>query len=327
MSPAEQVPPLQHPPLHAVVPAPHALPHWFVDLLHAWPALLPLAAGQSVAELHPQAPLTQLEPAPFPEHVAHVPDVPHAAGLLAPLTHALPEQQKPPLHVPLPAAPHADVHAPPMQVGVPAPHTAHARPLVPHAPLPLPATHVPALQHPSPQGCDASQPAAMMHAPLMHVMGSGQSLSLVQPHTPVVRHACPTVLSVQSTQNVPSPPQAVGSVPGWHNPFVDAEQHPIVHVCDALQANPPWSTGASTEVSVPGLSWLASAEPPDPSLRVSPPTSGEETVASDRLPPPSSGAGGTSCTPTIASQADVDTTSSAVTTPKMRVDAPTVSPR
>ncbi len=42
MSPAEHVPLLQHPPLHALsFAAPHALPHWFVVLLHAWPAVLP----------------------------------------------------------------------------------------------------------------------------------------------------------------------------------------------------------------------------------------------------------------------------------------------
>jgi hypothetical protein len=44
----------QHPPLHAVsfVP-PHAAAHWCVIVLQAWPAVVPFAARQSVAELHP----------------------------------------------------------------------------------------------------------------------------------------------------------------------------------------------------------------------------------------------------------------------------------
>ncbi len=64
------------------------------------------------------------------------------------MTHAPPEQQKPPLQAPLAPDPQATVHAPAAHVGVPAPHGAHAMPFVPHAPFCVPATQAPALQQP-----------------------------------------------------------------------------------------------------------------------------------------------------------------------------------
>jgi len=148
--PAAHTPALQQPPLQMVAFGPwHALPHVWALVLHACPAVVPFAAGQSVCDSHPQVSVgaSQIAP-PALLQTAHVPDPPHAAGSV-PATQALPEQQKPPLHVPSLPAPQADVHAPAtLHVGVPPAQGPHVAPPVPHAPFVVPEAQLPALQHP-----------------------------------------------------------------------------------------------------------------------------------------------------------------------------------
>jgi hypothetical protein len=148
--PAAHTPALQHPPLQMVAFGPwHALPHVWELVLHACPAVVPFAAGQSVCEPHPQVSVAASHTAPPALlQTAHVPDPPHAAGSV-PATQAPPEQQKPPLHVPSLPAPQADVHDPATpHVGAPAAHGVQAVPPVPHAPFVVPDVQLPALQHP-----------------------------------------------------------------------------------------------------------------------------------------------------------------------------------
>jgi hypothetical protein len=90
---------------------------------------------------------SHLEPFEPPVQTAQVPEPPHASGWV-PATHTLLEQQNPLVHVPSLDPPHADVQAPALHVGVPAPQGAQACPLPPHAPFAVPAAHVPALQQP-----------------------------------------------------------------------------------------------------------------------------------------------------------------------------------
>jgi hypothetical protein len=68
-----------------------------------------------------------------PVHAVQAPDSPHVSFDEA--TQLPFEQQKPPLHAPFPAAPHAATHAPALHVGVPFAHATHAPPPVPHASL------------------------------------------------------------------------------------------------------------------------------------------------------------------------------------------------
>ena len=181
--PGAQSPALQHPPLHAVwlVPS-QPLPHVCVLVLQASPAFVPLAAAQSVWASHPQVSVadSHFVPPALPTQLAHVPDPPHASGCV-PATQAPAEQQNPALQAPSPVTPHPDVHTPPAQVGVPAPQVAHARPVAPHWPFPVPATHAPRLsQHPPLQGWVASHaPAQTCVAP--HASPAGQSVEVLQP--------------------------------------------------------------------------------------------------------------------------------------------------
>jgi hypothetical protein len=126
-------------------------------------------------------------PIPLPRQFAHVPDPPHAE-VCVPETQALPEQQNPALQLPAPLAPHAEVHTPPVHVGVPAAQIAQPRPPAPHAPLPVPATHVPALpQHPPLHGWVASH-ALTQTCAAPQAWSAGQSVAVLQPQDEPFSH-------------------------------------------------------------------------------------------------------------------------------------------
>ncbi len=164
-----QQPPAQDDPVHAHDPATHAcpdehvlharppLPHapaaapvWHmpvasqqpvgqVVLLHAphvWLVVLHVRpAGQSVPALQPHTPpARQRCPVRLVVQFAHTPPgAPHAAGVVP--DAQLPDAQQPVVHVPLPAPPHAVVHAPAEHVGLRPVHAAHDAPPVPHVAL------------------------------------------------------------------------------------------------------------------------------------------------------------------------------------------------
>jgi hypothetical protein len=69
----------------------------------------------------------------------------------APSVHEPPLQQYPPLQVPLPKPPHAEVQLPPLHVGVAFAQATQAPPPAPHRPFAVPAWQVllRPLQHPS----------------------------------------------------------------------------------------------------------------------------------------------------------------------------------
>ena len=238
-APATQLPPLQHPPLHSVWFVPrHALPHVCVLVLQASPGVLPLAAGQSDCELQPHVSVVGSHTAPLklPTQLMHVPDAPHV-GACVPAMQAAPEQQKPPLHVPSPPAPHADVHPPPAQVGVPAPQTAHVCPAAPQAPFVPPAMQVPPWQQPPLHRWVASQ-VLEQTCVLPQASCAGQSAELLQPQNAPLSHTWPFAEVVQ-LEHVPPPPHAPGAAPVAHVP-VDEQQpplHPVVpvlHVAEQL---------------------------------------------------------------------------------------------
>jgi hypothetical protein len=154
-----------------------------------------LAAGQSAAALHPQVSVPGSHCAPFAVvHTAQLPEPPHAAGIV-PATQALPEQQNPPLHEPLPVAPQADVQMPAVHVGVPAAHgAAQAWPFSPHARFPVPDTQIPASQQP-PLHCVSLVPRqafvqrwvlVLQAWPPAVAVAAAQSLCELHPHMSVV---------------------------------------------------------------------------------------------------------------------------------------------
>jgi hypothetical protein len=225
-APEAHVPALQQPPLQAVSFVPrHALPHALVLVLHAWPAFVPLAARQSACELHPHVSVVGSHCAPLAVvQTAQMPDPPHAGGRV-PATHVFPEQQKPPLHVPSPATPQADVHPPEEHVGVPAPQGAQVMPLFPQAPFAVPAAQLPPLQqpplhavslvprHPVPQTCVL----VLQASPALFPVAAGQSDDALHPHVSVVGSHC-APLAVVHTAQVPAPPHADGRFPATHAP-------------------------------------------------------------------------------------------------------------
>jgi hypothetical protein len=168
------------------------------------------------------------------EHTAHVPVPPHAPGAV-PLMQALPEQQNPPLHVPSPPAPHAEVHAPAVHVGVPAPQTAQAAPFEPQAPFATPETHVPAVpQQPVLHAFPGPQLLEQRCDVVLQVSSAGQSVTALQPQVPPVSQTWPLAELVQSEQATPPVPHALAAAPPTHAP---PEQHPPLHpVVPLLQA-------------------------------------------------------------------------------------------
>jgi len=262
-SPAAHVPLLQQPPLHCVFVPRHSVSHWCVIGLHACPAVAPLAAAQSVCELHPHVSVEGSHTAPFTaaEQTAQIPEPPHAPGVV-PLTQVAPEQQNPAAHAPSPATPHAAVHEPETQVGVPAVQTAHACPFDPHVPLPVPASHVPELQHPPLHAVWLGPSHELVHvcALVSHALPGGQSEAASHPHVSVDgSHFEPPGLPGQIAQ-VPEPPHAPSCVPPTHAP--DEQQNPPVHV-PLLPAPQAAAHAPDTHVGVPAAH-VAHMAPPVP---------------------------------------------------------------
>jgi hypothetical protein len=92
VAPAPHVPLSQQPPLHAWL-AEHVVVHACVLPSHAW------SLGQSVAALHPHAPVARhAEPDEFEAQLTHMPPVAPHAVCAVPAAH-VPLSQQPPLHV------------------------------------------------------------------------------------------------------------------------------------------------------------------------------------------------------------------------------------
>lgn len=228
----------QHPPLHAVSPAPHAVPHTCVVVLQALPA------PQSVASVQPHVPFaSQADPLALPTQLVQLPLIPQAPGAV-PAAHVVPLQQ-PTLHAVSPATPHAVPHVcvavlqalPAGQsvatlqphVGVPAvSHTcpvaltvqfAHD-PAAPHAPGAVPATHCEPLQQPLLHAVCVAPPHAVLHVcvVVLHELPLGQSADALHPHASVdAMQTEPAAFPAQVTQ-APDPPHEVLLVPGRHDP-------------------------------------------------------------------------------------------------------------
>jgi hypothetical protein len=112
-----------------------------------------LAAGHSEAleiQPHPDpnpVPTRQVRPEELCVQSAQTPEAPHVVEAF-PGTQVPLEQQLPPAHVPSPAAPHVDVHAPCSHVGVALVQARQAPPDSPQAALETPLTQLVPLQHP-----------------------------------------------------------------------------------------------------------------------------------------------------------------------------------
>jgi hypothetical protein len=106
----------------------------------------------TASQPHVSVPGSHFSPLALPVQTAHVPEPPHAPAVF-PVTQVAPEQQEPASHAPLPAAPHAEVQAPAVHVGVAPPHPLQARPFVPQAPFAVPAAQLPPLQQPPLHAC------------------------------------------------------------------------------------------------------------------------------------------------------------------------------
>ena len=255
--PAAHVPPLQHPPLHCVFVPRHSVSHWCVIGLHACPAVAPLAAAQSVCELHPHVSVEGSHTAPFTPaaQTAQIPEPPHAPGVV-PLTQLAPEQQNPPVHAPSEPAPHAAVHPPEAHVGVPAVQRAHACPFEPHVVLPVPGSQVPELQHPPLHAVWLAPSHELVHVcalvshalPAAPPFSAGQSEAASHPHVSVDgSHFEPPGLPVQTAQ-APEPPHAPSCVPLTHAP--DEQQNPPAHA-PSLPAPQAAVHAPDTQVGVP----------------------------------------------------------------------------
>ncbi len=113
-------------------------------------------------------------------------------------------------------------------------HVAHAPPVAPHAPLVLPPTQEPLLQHPPLQDTDVEQEVSHVFVDELQFTLAGQSVAaLWQPHIPplpvvAVTHASAARAEARAAQvqTPPLEPQAVGERPVVHVPPVVAEQHP-----------------------------------------------------------------------------------------------------
>jgi hypothetical protein len=204
---------LQQPPLQGLVPLQAELQTW---LLHA------SSVGQSVSVLQPQTwLLKQTWPRPLVVQLAQAtPPVPQAV-LLVPATQVVPLQQpvgqlvasqtQAPFTQCWPAA-QAELlvpqtHAPLVQLSAVIPQATQTRPLEPHAVTVLPATQVPLEQQPPLQGLVVLH--AEVQVPLLQASSVGQSVSELQPQTPVAKQTWPAPLAVQLTQAMPPVPQVV----------------------------------------------------------------------------------------------------------------------
>jgi hypothetical protein len=204
---------LQQPPLHGSFGPQAELQTWLLQAS---------SVGQSLAALQPQTwVLKQTWPRPLVAQLAQAtPPVPQAV-VLVPATQVVPLQQ--PLgqlvlsqtHAPFtqcwpaaqaePVAP--QTHAPLVQVSAVIPQLTQTRPLEPHAVRVFPATQVPLEQQPPLQGLVVLH--AEVQTPLLHASSVGQSVSELQPQTPLAKHTWPAPLVVQLTHAAPLVPQVV----------------------------------------------------------------------------------------------------------------------
>ncbi len=217
---------------------------------------MPLAAAQSVCELHPHVSVEGSHKAPFTaEQTAQIPVPPHAPGVV-PLTQVAPEQQNPPVHAPSEPAPHAAVQAPEAHVGVPAVQGVHACPLEPHVVLAVPGSQVPELQHPPLHGVWLGPSHELVHVcalvshalPAVPPFTMGQSEAASHPHVSVdASHFEPPGLPVQIA-HAPEPPHAPACVPLTQAP--DEQQNPPVHA-PSLPAPQAAVHAPDTHVGVP----------------------------------------------------------------------------
>jgi hypothetical protein len=240
------VPPEQQPPLHLEV-----VLH---DAEHA-PPLQAFPVGQSPGAPHPQAPFGwHLSPLDTPEQLTHAP--PEGAHVESPMpAHMPPLQQKPVPHVPSAPPPHAALQLPFVpHVGFWPLHPVQIWPLVPHAALSPPATHVPALQQP-PLHC-ADPLHAFEHTTPLHAVPTAQSAGPPQPHA-VPTHLVPLDAEEQSTQ-LPGVPQ-LAVVPRHVAPM-------SIDMTSAGASFTVASLVASWLVSAAGPSCVASPPPPPPLL-------------------------------------------------------------
>jgi hypothetical protein len=159
------------------------------------------SVGQSLAALQPQIWLLKHTwPRPLDVQLAQAtPPVPQAV-LLVPATQVVPLQQpvgqfvlsqtQTPFTQCWPAAQGEPVepqtHAPLVQLSAVIPQATQVRPLLPHAVMLLPATQVPLAQQPPLQGLVGLQ--APLQTWLLHAWSVGQSVSELQPQTPVAKH-------------------------------------------------------------------------------------------------------------------------------------------
>lgn len=258
-SPATQVVPLQHPPLHVSPP---------VQFEEQTSSLHASFGPQSVSELHPQTPdprQTGVEPeqldevqvqVPAPLHAGAVPEhdrqrplvIPHAESEAVPVpAEHCPFPQHPPLHVPVQAVPHAPLtHASfaghwlsalqpqvsfERQAGALPAQVAHVPPAEPHPVAAVPPTHVPDVaggviwQHPPAHGALAEHAVSQAWDEL-HVTSAGQSVFADrQPHAPPkplasATHAVPTLAPAQFVHTPPLSPHAAGVRPAAQVPSV-----------------------------------------------------------------------------------------------------------
>jgi hypothetical protein len=150
-------------------------------------------------------------------------------------------------------------HATKVQVSALLPQARQAPPLVPHADVVLPATHVPLAQQPPLQRLVELH--AEVQVPLLHAMSAGQSLAALQPQTPLDRHTWPAPLVAQLTQAAPPVPQVV--VPeGWQLPLLS--QQPLGQLV-ALHTQAPF-----TQARPLGQAALVVPQTQMPLLQVSP---------------------------------------------------------
>jgi hypothetical protein len=257
----------QQPTLHVCV-AEQAVVHAWVTESHA------LLLGQSAAVLQPHAPpplvATHAPPSGLPLHIAHAPPcAPHAPAMV-PATHVVPLQQ-PPLHgwlaLQVVTQLFAGEHELPIGQSLVTlqPHcceprhtwpallalqSTHAPPAAPHAPVEVPAAHMPLEQQLPLHGCDAEQVVVHWRAVVSHAEPLAQSAFEPQPHMPppvVARHTLPRLLPLHATHAPPLAPHALALVPATQLP--PGEQQPPLHDCVAEQLDTHWCVVVSHAMS------------------------------------------------------------------------------
>jgi hypothetical protein len=184
--------PLQQPPLQGSFGPQAELQKWLLQAS---------SVGQSLAELQPQTwVLKQTWPRPLVAQLAQAtPPVPQAvvpvpAWQVVPLQQPLGQLVLSQTHAPFtqcwpaaqgaPVVPHTQL--PLLQESAVIPQATQAWPLLPHAVGLVPATQVPLEQQPPLHGLVGLH--AEVQVPLLHASSAGQSVSELQPQTPVAKH-------------------------------------------------------------------------------------------------------------------------------------------